>query len=373
MERYSKPKKRSSGKELSTEIKMICDSNVMSNVLHLTSGLLVILDENRHIVAMNDSFIKLLGITDPAESLGMRPGEALQCPHAHETSEGCGTSEYCSSCGAALAIVASLKDDQPAERICALTRMQGDKEQEIALVVRAHPLKVNDERFLLVFLYDITLQQQRVMLERTFFHDLNNIISGIIGASDLLTIKQGESDTTAVINQLTLRLKTEIDIQRSLFSGNEIMINPCMQKVEIHGVVEELRVFFANHNSVTNKTLHIAPVDADLSCITDRTLVLKVLTNMLLNAFEASKEGDAIKLSIDRDATKVTFHVWNHGVMPPDIRLRIFQRYFSTKKGEGRGMGTYSIKFFGETVLGGKVDFMSSEEHGTEFTFSLPL
>jgi len=373
METYIKPTQRSSSEKLSTEIKMICDSNVMSNVLHLTSGLLVILDEHRHIVAMIDSFIKLLGISDPAESLGMRPGEALECLHAHGTQDGCGTSAYCSSCGAALAIVASLQDDQPAERICALKRKHGDNEEELALVVRAHPLKVNDERFLLVFLYDITLQQQRAMLERTFFHDINNIISGLLGANELLTLRQGESTTTTVINQLTHRLKTEIEIQRSLFSGNEISLKPCFRNVEVGGIVEELRVFFTNHSCTKNKVLTIEPFEKDIVCITDSTLVLKVLTNMLLNAFEASNDTAEIKLRIDTDASTVTFRVWNPGVIAHDVQLRIFQRYFSTKKGEGRGMGTYSIKFFGETILRGKVDFTSSEEDGTEFSFSLPV
>ena len=47
-------------------------------------------------------------------------------------------------------------------------------------------------------------------------------------------------------------------------------------------------------------------------------------------------------------------------------RSRIFQRSFSTKGSPGRGLGTYAMKLFGESVLGGQVDFETGAE-GTTF------
>lgn len=41
--------------------------------------------------------------------------------------------------------------------------------------------------------------------------------------------------------------------------------------------------------------------------------------------------------------------------------LSVFKRYFSTKSKSGRGIGTYSMKLFGERYLGGKVGFYCSE------------
>jgi signal transduction histidine kinase len=52
------------------------------------------------------------------------------------------------------------------------------------------------------------------------------------------------------------------------------------------------------------------------------------------------------------------------------IQLQIFQRFFSTK-GPGRGLGTYSMKLFGERYLKGKVDFSSQAPQGTTFTVTL--
>ena len=69
---------------------------------------------------------------------------------------------------------------------------------------------------------------------------------------------------------------------------------------------------------------------------------------------------------------KAVFSVNNPGVIPDDVGLQIFQRSFSTK-GHGRGLGTYSMKLFGENYLNGKVYFQSDDKKGTTFTIELKL
>jgi sensor histidine kinase regulating citrate/malate metabolism len=52
--------------------------------------------------------------------------------------------------------------------------------------------------------------------------------------------------------------------------------------------------------------------------------------------------------------------------MPRAVQLQIFQRSFSTK-GNGRGLGTYSMKLLSERYLNGRVTFKSSSRDGTVF------
>ena len=66
-----------------------------------------------------------------------------------------------------------------------------------------------------------------------------------------------------------------------------------------------------------------------------------------------------------------TFTVHNPEVMPKEVQLQVFQRSFSTKGEAGRGIGTYSMKLFGERYLGGKVAFVSSSSEGTTFRLAL--
>ena len=92
---------------------------------------------------------------------------------------------------------------------------------------------------------------------------------------------------------------------------------------------------------------------------------------MLVNALEATPAGGNVVGGLRREGDFAVFWVRNDAVMPDNVRVQIFKRSFSTK-GEGRGLGTYSIKLLTENYLGGEVGFASSREEGTTFWVRLP-
>lgn len=105
---------------------------------------------------------------------------------------------------------------------------------------------------------------------------------------------------------------------------------------------------------------------------TDGILFQRIIENLLKNALEASGEDEAIEVRLEFEETKgIHFSVRNKAVMPLEIQQQVFQRSFSTK-GEGRGLGTYSVKLFAETYLHGKVWFESTAAGGTVFHVTLP-
>ena len=373
MDTFFAPAEKTGEDELKAEIEIISQSPVMSGLLTSVAGLLVILDENRQIVALNDSFMKMLGIEDSFQVLGLRPGEALSCVYSDLEPCGCGTSKYCASCGAATAIVISLGQDQPVERICALTTNRGGKEVDIALLVKSQPINMHNKKFLLLFIQDITLQQKRAALERTFFHDINNMLGGIIGASEMLTLDNNDSDIVKILYQSALRLKKEIDIQKSLLFNESFTYQPLWSNVEVHRFAEELRIFFSNHPLAKDKGLAFTLPFPNICLKTDLSLLMRILINMITNALEASDNDRAVKVWAENSDKELCFYVWNHRSIPKETRLRIFQRNFSTKPGEGRGIGTYSMKFFGEKILGGDISFTSTDKEGTTFKFALPI
>ena len=69
---------------------------------------------------------------------------------------------------------------------------------------------------------------------------------------------------------------------------------------------------------------------------------------------------------------QIQFWCNNHGVIPRETQLQIFHRSFSTK-GEGRGIGLYSVKLMTERYLKGSVKFTSDDSSGTTFTVTYPL
>jgi signal transduction histidine kinase len=105
--------------------------------------------------------------------------------------------------------------------------------------------------------------------------------------------------------------------------------------------------------------------------VTDLTLLLRVLGNLITNAIEASEAGARVTVTVQPKEHETAFLIHNEGVIPELTAAQLFKTRLSTK-GPGRGLGMYSVQVFGEQYLGGHVDFESSREDGTVFRFTLP-
>lgn len=371
MDTYFAAAQRASEHELETEIDMVVNNPVIQELLHTINGLIAVLDEHRQVLAINDSFLQMLGIDKPGEILGLRLGEVLRCIHSHEEPHGCGTTKYCTTCGAAIATVSSLAQDKPVDRICALTANRDEAIVDLSLLVRAHPIKIDNRKFILLFIQDITLEQLRAALERTFFHDVSNMLTGMLGASEMLLIQNKDSKLAEIVRQSALRLANEVAIQKCLF-GSDVCDFPLIRnEIATAQLQNDLENVFANHTASHKKTLLLPEPPPQLFIKTDISLALRVMCNMVTNALEATDEDGTVKAWFEKNEKFLVFCVWNGKSISEEVQHRIFQRNFSTKEGAGRGIGTYSMKLLGEKILGGKVSFTSSEA-GTVFQFALP-
>jgi signal transduction histidine kinase len=101
-------------------------------------------------------------------------------------------------------------------------------------------------------------------------------------------------------------------------------------------------------------------------------LLLRVLYNMAINAFEATESGGPVRGAFSWRGRRPCFSIHNPGVIPEVVRARIFHRTFSTKAVQGRGLGTHAMKLFGENLLKGEVGFDTSANAGTTFRITLP-
>jgi len=366
--------KNSEKGRLEIETNIVMQSKVMSSLLQSISGLLVVLDAKREIVAINDSFLKLIGCTNISNTLGLRLGDALGCVHAKEDVGGCGTTKFCSTCGAAIALVSSLEQDIPMERKCSLVFKKNNKVDDMVLLVKSQPMNLDNKNYVVLLMQDITVQQYRSTLERTFFHDVNNMLSVLIQASELL-LDTTPSELTETLYQSTLRLHREVAIQRCLSLSETCNYYPIWHLFPVTQIFSQLKFFFSNHPAANNKKIEYQNSCTIEKIKTDISALLRVLCNTIINALEASEEGGTVKVWLEYESGEdyITFCVWNQQVIPENISVRIFQRNFSTKEQSGRGLGTYSMKLFGETVLGGEVNFTSNEIDGTTFKFTHPL
>jgi hypothetical protein len=353
-------------------LSIINENIIFNRLLLMVDGLVAILNEHRQILAVNDNLLKILGIDDAKTILGLRPGEAIGCIHSEDMPGGCGTSEFCASCGAAIAIVSAIAQNTPVERMCAVTVSKNGSQKEIYFRVRAYPIITDNQKLILLFLQDVTSQQQWTIVEKVFFHDINNIIQVLISASQILSDQQPFNNLIQAINKMSVQLSNEIMIQQALIKTGMPQYKPLMQQIGVSQILYDVKNTIASHPASKDKKLIVPDNIPNITITSDLSLVCRVLVNMLINAFEASKSEDTVKLTIDFDKKNISFAVWNNQPINPIMAKRIFQRNFSSKEQWGRGLGTYSMKLLGEKILDGKVSFTSSETEGTTFLFRLP-
>ncbi|MGM0417505.1 MAG: sensor histidine kinase [Thermodesulfobacteriota bacterium] len=374
MSNYFPPPERTPGNQLESEINLIEESEIIKGLLFSLNGMIAVLDKNWHILTVNNNFFKIAGITDINEAIGLRPGEALKCIYSEKGYQGCGTSEYCSTCGAAAAISSVLSSNNlTAEKYCALTADQNGKPVNFILSVKARTINISDNLFILLFLQDVSAEQEKAALEKVFYHDLNNTLSALLGTSELLLMQNSDSKIINNLYNSSLKLKKEIEMHKSLLSDSFNFYSPSHDKVNSEEVIEDLKMMFLNHPESKDKTIRFYNNPPGTYFSSDLHLLLRVLGNMVVNALEATDYENEVKIWAELKNNTISFCTWNSEVIPEKISKRIFQRNFSTKKGWGRGLGTYSMKFFGEKMLKGRVDFRSYQNEGTIFSISLPL
>ena len=366
---------RASSDQLASQIALASSSPLVDAILKTWTGAIAVLNSRRQVVALNATYLALLGVEEPGAILGLRPGEAVRCVHAKEhLPGGCGTGPACRTCGAAVSILSAMEKGGPEERDCAFTVNRDGELIDSEFRVRAQALEVPPERFILLSLADVSVERRRTALERAFFHDFSNLLLGVVGACDAMDGASPAEITVAAADarEVATHIVQELKLQRALMAARPSGYDPAIARVPLEGILEGLGSLFHHHPVARRKRLRVTGNAGGVVVETDPFLLQRVVTNMLVNAFEASSEGAEVELSVVAGLREISFRVWNAGVIPAGIAPRIFQRYFSTKGNEGRGQGTFVVKHFGEKVLRGRIGFTSTREAGTTFELTIP-
>ncbi|HMQ52703.1 MAG TPA: PAS domain-containing sensor histidine kinase [Anaerolineae bacterium] len=365
------PAERAPAAVIEHEVQSFSTLSPIHECLNAIPDVFLILNEYRQIVYANQAMLKLIGQNEATQVYGLRPGEVLDCIHATTSPGGCGTTEFCRTCGAVKAILSSLRGKEAIQE-CRITQNSGDS---LDLRVWATPMQRDGKIYSLFAVKDISHEKRRLVLERLFLHDLMNTAGGIQGVSELLQDASPEEldELKRMVYVLADRLVGEIQSQRILVAAENFELEAQPVLVKSLRFLCEMANFYRSHEVADERYIVVDPASQDLDFCSDRALLGRVVGNLLKNALEASNSGDTVTLGCRRGPRK-TVEIWVHNPtsIPRNVQLQIFQRSFSTK-GADRGLGTYSIRLLTERYLNGKVWFTTSPEEGTTFTCQYPL
>jgi signal transduction histidine kinase len=350
-------------------------TSVASAMLEAMPGPALVVNTERQILAVNHQLASMLRLEDMLALLGVRPGDALHCSVALTAAGGCGTGEACANCGALRAVREVLATRGRATHECRLTTGEPGDTRALELRVHASYLVIDGEEYVVLALEDLVSDKRRRVLERAFFHDILNTCGGVQGLAELLVELDGEPELEIEYKrdlvQLSRMVVEEIQAHRQMLAAEKGELAAARVDTDLPELLRDLVALYRHHVVSGDRQVGLAEMPSCRLC-TDPLLLRRVVGNLVKNALEATPVRGVVSLGVELAADMVTISVHNAGVIPEAIQAQIFQRSFSTKGGEGRGIGTYAVKLFTERYLGGHVSFVSSQAVGTIFQVSLP-
>ena len=146
------------------------------------------------------------------------------------------------------------------------------------------------------------------------------------------------------------------------------------ERIDLGALLKQVLGFLEREAGYRNLQVTFDIGDRVRTIESDRGQLQQVFLNIVNNAFAAVEDGGLIKISIanaDRDHVAVSVADNGIGISEDDIQ-RIFEPFFSTKKGAGTGLGL-SITYGIVQKLCGEIQVTSQRGEGTCFTVTLPV
>jgi len=237
-----------------------------------------------------------------------------------------------------------------------------------------------NEIYFVATITDLSRQKMHRSMEQLFFHDILNTAGGMHGISEILMEAEPEevSDLQDTVRSLAAQLVNEITAQRDFVAAvnGELEVNT--RRVQSSLLFRNLDRTYRNHPSTGQRHIKIKELNGPLQFISDPVLLNRVLGNMIKNALEASVYPEVVTmqsslLNVETGKSQfVELSVHNPSYIQVENQDKIFQPSFSTK-GNGRGLGTFSMRILTEKYLGGQVSFTTDPATGTTFSITLPL
>ncbi len=203
-------------------------------------------------------------------------------------------------------------------------------------------------------------------------HDFNNMLTGIIGHAELVTLKAERDPVLKRHAQLILGASeraAQLTQQLLTFSRRRERF------VEILGLNQLVKnVLAILEGSLDPRIRVVSQLEAAPDWIEgDAASLESAFLNLALNGRDAMPDGGTLFIRTDRENAQLRLEVTDTGTgIPAAVIDKIFEPYFTTKEiGKGTGLGLAAV-YGAAHEHGGTIEVSSREGAGTTFTVRFP-
>jgi PAS domain S-box-containing protein len=217
-------------------------------------------------------------------------------------------------------------------------------------------------------------------------HDLNNILSPIMMAVQVLKLKTTEPQSKSILDTIEISTKRGADIVRQVLSFSRGLQGD-RAEVQVAHLVKDVESIIKDTFPKNIRREVKVPEEA-WTIVGDTTQLHQILLNLCVNARDAMPEGGALTIAVENAHVDDQYAAMNMAAKPgryvviavtdsgsgmaPAIVDKIFEPFFTTKEvGKGTGLGLSTVLAIAKSH-GGFVNVYSEEGKGSSFRVYLP-
>jgi signal transduction histidine kinase len=207
-------------------------------------------------------------------------------------------------------------------------------------------------------------------------HEIKNPLSTV--QLNLQLLREDLSHDNPAFSRLSNRLQT---VQKETSRLREILddflryagrIELDRKPTELNQLLDELVDFFSPQASLQRVQLRLRKSESPVIAAIDPKLIKQAVLNLMINGMQAMPNGGEMILTVSNHDTEAIIDIIDTGSgIPPEAQAKIFQAYYSTKKG-GTGLGLAMAKRIAEEH-GGRLSVASEMGKGSDFSLHLPF
>ena len=341
----------------------------LETILENVAAGVIALDEHNRIATINRFAEELLAI-QPAAFLGREYHEVLPRQHAMIVESFLAELDATGRSTIERHLRVTIRRGETLSLQLNVTRMVGERGRSIGFVILFDNLTNLEKAQRLAAWQEVA---------RRIAHEIKNPLTPIQLSAQRLRKRFLDriGEDRDIFDQCTATIVAQVDEIKKLaseFSDFARMPKLRRETNDLGRLAEEVVFLYQEaHRSLTitcriDPALPLFPFDA--------VQIKRVLINLLDNAVTALGDGGAIEVRVgpapERETPMAMLRVADNGPgIPADVRLRIFEPYFSTRK-SGTGLGL-AIAHTIVSEHGGTIRARDNHPTGTVFTVELPL
>lgn len=233
-----------------------------------------------------------------------------------------------------------------------------------------------------IVLLDITERKQEEQnhedIQRIIQHDIKGPLINLHSLTQLVMTGKEHKSLLHIFPQILLGIRQVIhliDAAEPLRAMEKGEYTPVPKPVDISRILKEVQDALAmlssqNKNAIVLQTA-TSSHSSDEHPHGEAFLFEDMFMNLVKNALEASPKGAPVTITSETLPGAVHVAIHNKGAVPESIRDHFFEKYTTSGKPYGTGLGTYSARLIAG-AHGGRIGFTSSEAEGTTVTVRLP-